>query len=158
MLQALQQGLITPEPAGAMLAALLRRLHSIPARVSADPADRLLHLDLHPENVMLTPDGPVVIDWYTAEEGHPGLDWAMSALILAEVAIAPDPMAEGARAGLASLLRHKDPGIHLGDTGSGHLARARARRAADPNLTESEVRVLDDAVATVLDVEDSIRS
>ncbi|WP_443062658.1 hypothetical protein [Streptomyces sp. NBC_00390] len=103
------------------------------------------------------PDGPVVIDWSTADEGRPGLDWAMSALILAEVAIAPVPVAEGARIGLTSLLRHADPEVHLGDAGSGHLARARTRRAADPNLTESEVRLLGDAVALVHEVEAGIR-
>ncbi|MFD4140321.1 phosphotransferase [Streptomyces sp. NPDC058572] len=157
MVTALEQGAITPEAAGAMLADLLRRLHAIPARLSADPADRLLHLDLHPENVMLMPDGPMVIDWSTADEGRPGLDWAMSALILAEVAVAPVAVAEGARIGLTSLLRHADPGVRLGDAGSGHLARARTRRAADPHLTESEVRLLGDAVALVHEVEAGIR-
>ncbi|WP_031130097.1 phosphotransferase, partial [Streptomyces aureocirculatus] len=87
MLQALLQGTITTEEAGAELADLLHRLHSVPARVSADPVTRILHLDLHPDNVMLTSGTPVVIDWRNTEEGPPGLDWAMSALILAQVAV-----------------------------------------------------------------------
>uniref|UniRef100_UPI0004CD95CF phosphotransferase n=1 Tax=Streptomyces aureocirculatus TaxID=67275 RepID=UPI0004CD95CF len=78
---------ITTEEAGAGLADLLHRLHSVPARVSADPVNRILHLDLHPDNVMLTSGRPVVIDWRNTEEGPPGLDWAMSALILAQVAV-----------------------------------------------------------------------
>ncbi|MGS2618206.1 phosphotransferase [Micromonospora sp. LZ34] len=75
--------------AGRLLADLLRRLHALPARRSTDPADRVLHLDLHPENVMLTPDGPVVIDWHSTAEGPPGLDLAVTALIVGEVGTDP---------------------------------------------------------------------
>ncbi|MEV0158084.1 phosphotransferase [Micromonospora sp. NPDC050686] len=72
-----------------ILADLHRRLHALPARRSSDPDVRILHLDLHPENVLLTPAGPVVIDWRNSDEGPPALDRAMSALILAEVATDP---------------------------------------------------------------------
>ena len=38
-----------------------------------DPAgDAVLHLDLHPMNVVLSPDGPVVIDWTNAAAGPAG--------------------------------------------------------------------------------------
>lgn len=87
MLQALMDAAITPEQAGGILAHLLRRLHTIPARASTAPGNRILHLDLHPDNVMLTSQGPVVIDWCNTAEGPPGLDWAMSALIHAQVAV-----------------------------------------------------------------------
>lgn len=70
-----------------LLVDLHARLHALPAPRSADPAVRLLHLDLHPQNVLLTPAGPVVIDWTNATEGAPALDRAMTALILAEVAV-----------------------------------------------------------------------
>jgi tRNA A-37 threonylcarbamoyl transferase component Bud32 len=43
------------------LAALHARLHAI-----AFEDGRLLHLDLHPENVLMAPGGPVVIDWANA--------------------------------------------------------------------------------------------
>lgn len=39
------------------------------------------------DNVILTPDGPYVIDGTNAEEGDPGLDRGMSAVILARVAV-----------------------------------------------------------------------
>lgn len=149
MLQALQEGTTTAETAGATLAELLNRLHAVPARVAAGPGHRVLHLDLHPENVILTPDGPMVIDWRNTEEGPPGLDWAMSALILAQVTVAPDARATLARSVLASVLRHRDPLIQLGDAASGCLSQARQRRATDPNLTEDETGVLDDALALV---------
>ncbi|GAA3376070.1 phosphotransferase [Streptomyces sannanensis] len=142
MLQSLMRGETTPEGAGAMLAELLRRLHAIPARVSTDPAARTLHLDLHPDNVMLTPDGPMVIDWSNTAEGPAGLDWGMSAVILAQAAVDPTiEAAEGARAVLAALLAHADGTLALVD--------ARARRAADPNLSRREVELLDGAEALV---------
>jgi aminoglycoside phosphotransferase (APT) family kinase protein len=68
---------------GATLADLHRRLHEIPAPDWLAPApcgqgDRLLHLDLHPLNVMITKKGPVVIDWPNAVRGDPDLDVALT--------------------------------------------------------------------------------
>ncbi|MFJ5709478.1 phosphotransferase [Streptomyces sp. NPDC093105] len=128
LMDGLLAGAYEPEAAGALLAGLLDRLHALPGRV--------VHLDLHPGNVVLAEDrGPVVIDWRTAEEdAAPGLDRAMSALILAEVAVSPAPYAPGARAGLAALL--------AASSGPLLLAEARARRAADPHLTAAEVGAL----------------
>ncbi|MGW4896444.1 phosphotransferase [Kitasatospora sp. NPDC004240] len=148
MAQALLAGAITPERAGEALAGLLTRLHAVPALRSADPAHRILHLDLHPENVLLTDAGPMVIDWSTAAEGPPGLDSAMSALILAQVAVGMPaglpPQALGAiRTLLAALLRHLD------GTGPLLLGEARARRAANPTLTPHEIALLDGAVGLV---------
>jgi aminoglycoside phosphotransferase (APT) family kinase protein len=55
--------------------------HGLPL---VDPAgDRLVHLDLHPDNVVLTGDGPVVIDWSNAAIGPVGLDAANTWLTLA---------------------------------------------------------------------------
>lgn len=42
----------------------------------------LLHGDLHPGNVLLGPDGPVVIDWFDAAVGHPAADVARTMLLL----------------------------------------------------------------------------
>ncbi|MFI8323236.1 phosphotransferase [Streptomyces sp. NPDC085529] len=124
LMDALLAGAYEPEAAGVLLAGL----HALPGRV--------VHLDLHPGNVVLAEDrGPVVIDWRTAEEdAEPGLDRAMSALILAEVAVSAAPHAPGARAGLAALL--------AASAGPLRLADARARRAADPHLTAAEVGAL----------------
>jgi Ser/Thr protein kinase RdoA (MazF antagonist) len=41
-------------------------------------ADRLLHLDLHPRNVLLSPRGPYVIDWANAARGPAALDPALA--------------------------------------------------------------------------------
>ncbi|RPF33111.1 phosphotransferase [Streptomyces sp. TLI_185] len=137
MLQACLGGSLDAEEAGAVVADLLRRLHTIPARNSAD--GRVLHLDLHPDNVMLTPDGPYVIDWSNAEEGHPGLDWGISAVILAQVAVDDHPVADGARAMLTALLA--DPS-HLTEAG---LTEARRRRAANPTMSRREIELLGEA-------------
>ena len=63
-----------------LLAELHRTLHEIepPEGLPAVGAgDRLLHLDLHPENVILSPAGPIVVDWTNARRGEPALDVAL---------------------------------------------------------------------------------
>ncbi|EDY58056.1 MULTISPECIES: aminoglycoside phosphotransferase family protein [Streptomyces] len=152
MLQALLLGTITAEEAGSALAGLLHRLHSVPARGSADPTHRILHLDLHPDNVVLTSGGPMVIDWCNTEEGPPGLDWGMSSLILAQVAVDTTALAAPARKVLASLLTHLAPAVAAGDSGCGYLTEAGKRRAADPSMSESETSLLDDAMRLVLEL------
>lgn len=42
----------------------------------------LLHGDLHPGNILLSADGPVVIDWFDASIGHPAADVVRSSLLL----------------------------------------------------------------------------
>lgn len=68
---------------GALLAELHQRLHEIEApawlRTSPGaPGDRVLHLDLHPLNVMVSRAGPVVIDWPNAVRGDPNTDVAVT--------------------------------------------------------------------------------
>ncbi|MFE1345782.1 phosphotransferase [Streptomyces sp. NPDC058757] len=144
MREALVAGTLSGEEAGELLADLLLRLHAIPPRTGADPAHRIIHLDLHPENVFLTLDGPVVIDWATAQEGPPGLDTAMTALILAQAALTMPAVAEIARTFLPALVRQ------LGGIDGMLLPEARARRAANPTLTQEEIAALDEAVALIL--------
>ena len=70
-----------------VLAELHRRLHCIPAPgfVPAAPighGDRMLHLDLHPLNVIIGSAGPVVIDWTSAASGDPALDIGIASLLI----------------------------------------------------------------------------
>jgi aminoglycoside phosphotransferase (APT) family kinase protein len=67
------------------LARLQRRLARIEAAewMLADTADAsrpqsVLHLDMHPMNVIMSPDGPVVIDWTNAAGGPAGFDGALT--------------------------------------------------------------------------------
>ena len=43
----------------------------------------VVHLDFHPDNIMLTADGPIVFDWTNAALGPPAADVAFSWLIAA---------------------------------------------------------------------------
>jgi hypothetical protein len=76
-------------PAAArMLADLIDRLGRLPLpehdlRVGVGTGDLIVHLDLHPNNVVLTSDGPVVIDWSNTAVGVSGLDAANTWLTLA---------------------------------------------------------------------------
>ncbi|MEU1370236.1 phosphotransferase [Streptomyces sp. NPDC005803] len=147
MLEALLSGDIDGAEGSAVLAGLLADLHTVPARLSQDPEDRILHLDLHPDNVMLTPDGPVVIDWSNTEEGPPALDRAMSALILAQVAVDPaHPAAAGGRELLTALMPHLQA---EGGIPARHLADVAARRAANPTMSPAERALIGEAVALV---------
>ncbi|WP_105971530.1 phosphotransferase [Streptomyces geranii] len=153
MLEALGAGLLAASEGGEMLAVLLHSLHAVPPRLpGAGPGTCVLHLDLHPENVILTPDGPRVIDWANAEEGPPGLDRAMSAVILAQVAVSVDPLAAPAREMLTALLTAPSAVPEAGRTAEG-LPEARRRRAANPTMSRTEVELLgtaEDLIRTLL--------
>jgi aminoglycoside phosphotransferase (APT) family kinase protein len=71
-----------------ILAELHVRLHEILApdflpRAPVGSGDRVVHMDLHPLNVMIGQKGPVVIDWTGASAGDPlvdvGVAWALMA-------------------------------------------------------------------------------
>jgi tRNA A-37 threonylcarbamoyl transferase component Bud32 len=72
------------------LARLHRELHAIaPPEFLRGEGDAILHLDLHPANVMLAARGPVVIDWANAARGDASLDIALTAVVLAGAPIGP---------------------------------------------------------------------
>lgn len=135
--EAFVTGVTDVRSAARVLADLHVRLHALPAVRSADPDARILHLDLHPENVILTAAGPVVIDWANATEGSPELDTAMTAIILAEVATDPaSPLSVPAAGLLAAYLAETGPlalmdraaalRAELGPLDAGRLAEAAA--------------------------------
>ncbi|WP_093591966.1 phosphotransferase [Lentzea waywayandensis] len=74
---------------GAELADLHHRLDVIPAPDFLSGEGDLLHLDLHPGNVVLGPEGPVVLDWASATKGDRRLDVALSWVSLAVAHLAP---------------------------------------------------------------------
>lgn len=72
---------------GSLLGDLHRRLHEIPAPAGLRGAPvgsgtSLVHLDLHPLNVLMTPKGPVVIDWANAAVGDAALDVAITWVLM----------------------------------------------------------------------------
>jgi aminoglycoside phosphotransferase (APT) family kinase protein len=77
---------------GAVLADLHNRLHEIEAPDFVRPSpvgagDRLIHLDLHPLNVIISAKGPVVIDWPNAASGDAAVDIGVAWLLLAAAEI-----------------------------------------------------------------------
>ncbi|MFG2632217.1 phosphotransferase [Streptomyces sp. NPDC048473] len=150
MLHSLLSGDLSAAGAGAMLAGLLDKLHTVPARLSPHPEDRILHLDLHPDNVMLTDRGPVVIDWSNTREGAPAADRAMSSLILAQVAVDPrSPVSAGARALLNALVPHLSTS---GGIPAHHLAEAASHRAANPTMSPREVALIGQATSLITEL------
>ncbi len=104
------------------LAELHARLHEIPFE-----DDRLLHLDFHPDNVLLSRHGPVVVDWTNARAGEPSLDVALTWIIGAT---------NGGSLGRAFTqlyLRHVDR-----SAARRALPEAAEYRLADPNVTDAE--------------------
>ena len=104
------------------LAELHCRLHEIPFE-----DDRLLHLDFHPDNVLLSAHGPVVVDWTNARAGEPSLDVALTWIIGAT---------SGGSIGRVFTwlyLRHVDR-----SDARGALPAAAEFRLADPNVTDAE--------------------
>jgi serine/threonine protein kinase len=106
------------------LADLHERLHTIPF-----DGGSLVHFDLHPDNVLLSPRGPVVIDWTNAHGGSAAADVAITWLILETSAGLPGRL-------IAWLFR-RQIGREVIQRG---LADASAFRLADPNVTDAEKR------------------
>jgi len=50
---------------------------------------RLCHGDLHPSNVLLGPEGPMIVDWFDASRGDPIADVARSSLVLLSDGVNP---------------------------------------------------------------------
>ena len=73
----------------------LRTLMQLHERIHAIPLDgaRLVHFDLHPENVIMSKSGPVLIDWTNAHGGDPEADVALTWLILETGAGVPGRLA-----------------------------------------------------------------
>lgn len=51
--------------------------------------DRICHGDMHPGNVQITPQGPVILDWADATRGNPLADVARTSVILRGMAGSP---------------------------------------------------------------------
>jgi aminoglycoside phosphotransferase (APT) family kinase protein len=129
----------------AMLADLLRRLHELPPWADAPAGASVVHLDLHPENVILTGDGPVVIDWRNARAAPADLDTALTALIMAQIVVGSIPHELVTEAGAfldAFLARAPGDPIRL-------LDDALAMRFGNPTMSRDELGLLSAAGARV---------
>lgn len=71
--------------------------------------NKLCHGDFHPDNVIMSPHGPVIIDWPTASRGHPLADVARTSLLMRVGGLPPTP----ARRLLVQALRSAFQEIYL---------------------------------------------
>ena len=125
-----------------VLAALHDQLHQIAAPEGLPQpfgaAEGILHLDLHPGNVMLTPSGPVVIDWTNAAAGPAGADAAMAYLIMASGDLDAVPWwLRPAAAILRRVLLRRFRAAVRDDPGP-YLAQVARYRLADVNVRPAE--------------------
>lgn len=98
----------------------------------------LVHLDLHPENVIMSTRGPFVVDWSNAAAGPRDLDVATTWVILATSDIPRSGVQMLAvRTGRGMFLRTFVAHSDVDQTGA-FLPAALSRRIGDPNLTTPE--------------------
>ena len=123
------------------LARLHRLLGNVPAPgnwVKVSAGGSVVHLDLQPDNVKLTPDGPVVIDWSNAAAGDAAFDAASTYVRLRTAA--PDNHA-AARA-VINAFRTRFARAFLKEFGAdailSHLRAAADLRLLDRNLHPNE--------------------
>lgn len=126
---------------GRLLADLHRTLDAVPPLGHGLSAgERLLHLDLHPGNVLLSDAGPVLVDWTNAGHGPRPLDVATTWVVLACLGAAETgaPSQDTVRATLLDgFLEHVDR--RAAET---YVARAAEARLVDPATSADERRAL----------------
>lgn len=129
---------------GRSLAHLHRALHALPApdflgRAAIGTGEAIVHLDLHPLNVLVGPHGPVVIDWTNAGRGDPAVDLGLAYVLMSVGTIPGGPLMRRALGvGRAQLL-----GSFLGDADRAavtpHLREIVAWKVQDANMSPEEV-------------------
>jgi serine/threonine protein kinase len=132
MLEAVFADLSTLGEHARVLAELHDELHRIEAPeglAALGDGDRLVHLDLHPENVILSADGPVVIDWANARRGEPLLDVVYTWVICAT----SNGVGQLGLDFVELFLSHFDR-----DEVARHLPLAAEHRLADENVLDEE--------------------
>ena len=132
---------------GRALGELHRRLHAIPPPDFLGPAafgqgESFVHMDLHPLNVLIGADGPVVIDWTNAGRGDAVVDVALAQLLIASGAI-PGGRFEQAILGWgrSQLLHAFLGGMDEAELRSGILEVA-GWKASDANLSAEEIEAM----------------
>ena len=124
-----------------LLAEVHRRVHAAPGpgwlRRPFGDGGSLLHLDLHPENVLLVDGSPVVIDWTNAASGPAEADVADTWLVVSSARPSGGRLVQA----LATLVQGRLAVRFLAATGAdltAVVATAGARRVRDENLRDAE--------------------
>lgn len=153
MFDALSRRPWTVRHQGSVLAELHQQLHEIPAPgwipdAPCGHGDRLLHLDLHPLNVIVTAKGPVVIDWPNARRGDGNTDVALTWVLLAAGGI-PTGRVKGAVLGWgrALLIKGLLARFDLADV-TAQLADVVDWKVTDPHMGAVEQQAMRSLVRT----------
>jgi hypothetical protein len=129
------------------LADLHSQLHELVAPDFLSPAplgpgDRVLHLDLHPLNVIVGPKGPVVVDWAHACAGDPDMDVAVAWALMSAGEI-PGGGAKAKLLGLGrSLLVNGFVSRFDRNQVARHLRAVVEWKATGPNMSKREVQAM----------------
>ncbi|HEX7131598.1 MAG TPA: phosphotransferase [Iamia sp.] len=135
---------------GRELGRLHTELHAIAAPPGLRPyrvdGDVVLHLDMHPQNVILAPDGPVVIDWSNARRGPGAADVADVWVVMTCLGREPSPAPSLVSRAQAAIVDRVEPAVRrrfvdafLAEAGR-QPASALLRAAADHRLADANVR------------------
>jgi aminoglycoside phosphotransferase (APT) family kinase protein len=104
--------------------------------------DRILHLDLHPLNVIMSPKGPIVIDWARACRGDPAVDVAVAWMLMS----AGEIPGAGFKTKLIGVGRHLAVNAFMSRFDEADVAcRLRAViawKADDPNMSPAEIATM----------------
>ena len=121
------------------LAALQRRFNSLsapdwfPKSADVPAGSSVVHLDLHPMNVMLGERGPVIIDWTNAGSGQGSFDAAMTYVLMSAFEASGIKDRVGQRVITSAFTRSRGR-----KELQGFLREACVYRLSDPNLTTGE--------------------
>jgi len=129
-----------------VLADLHRRLHAIEAPgwlgAAGDGGDQVVHLDLHPLNVLYGSSGPVLIDWTNARRGRAETDLAQTWLLVA----AADTSDQGLIGRVGAPIQRRLARLVVDefdrDAVVPFLRGVAAHRATDPNMRPGELAAM----------------
>jgi serine/threonine protein kinase len=130
-----------------LLADLHDRLHKIEGPDwlpgMPDGGNSLLHLDLHPLNVIMSPNGPVVVDWPNARRGDPLVDVAISYALIAcgEIPL-PRPVAATVDKIRKPMLDRFFARRYVGPAFYRRVAEMAELKCFDTNMAPGEIRAL----------------
>ncbi|MFG1922006.1 phosphotransferase [Cryptosporangium sp. NPDC048952] len=122
---------------------LHERVHAVRApdslRVIGPAGDRLLHLDLHPANVILSAAGPVLVDWQGAARGVAPTDLAQTYVLIVTSTFPGGAwqrtVGRAGQRGFALLFRGAADTAALDEA----LPSAANRRLSDPSVQPEEI-------------------
>ncbi len=99
-------------------------------------------MDLHPLNVMISPSGPVVIDWPNAARGDPAVDVALAWVLMAAGEVPTNPVIRAVERQARAVLVHGFLAGFGPDVGQVKrlLREVVAFKVQDPHMSAAEQR------------------